>query len=81
MEVVDEAGFDFILANITRNVIAEMLPAMTKKLGKSGLFLLSGLLAEDRQIIEGLLRSERFRILSTVEENEWIGLAAGRIDQ
>ena len=76
MDAVGEAGFDFILANITRNVIAELLPSMIEKIAQNGMFLFSGLLAEDQSIIEKLLREKGYRVVSVDRENEWIGVAA-----
>jgi len=76
MDVVRETRFNFILANITRNVITELLPSMTEKIERTGTLLLSGLLASDRAIIEKLLRERSYGVLSIDEENEWIGIAA-----
>ncbi len=76
LEVVKEVGFDFILANLTRGAIAELLPLMVDKLDKSGMFLLSGLLTDDKEIIEGVLEQNHCTLLSLVTENEWIGVTA-----
>ena len=56
LDVVKESGFDFILANITRGVITELLPSMIKKLEEGGMFLFSGLLTGDKGIIESALK-------------------------
>ena len=79
LEVVKETGFDFILANIIRSTITELFPSMVKKLDKHGTFLLSGLLAEDRELIKGVLNEHRCALLSIDEENEWIGIAARKM--
>jgi len=78
MDVLRETGFDFILANITRNVIAELIPSMIEKIGERGTFVLSGLLADDRPMIEELLEGRNCRVLSVDQENEWIGVTARR---
>ena len=79
LDVVDESGFDFILANITRVTITELLPPMAGKLGNNGMFLLSGLLADDKEVIESALKQNACTILSIAEENEWIGITARKM--
>jgi len=76
LEVVTETGFDMILANITRNVILELLPLLLQKLKKGGFLICSGFILEDKTIMEDSLRHYRCAVLSTVKENEWIGMAA-----
>jgi ribosomal protein L11 methyltransferase len=78
LDVVQEREFNMILANITRNAIIELLPAMLEKLQKDGLLLLSGLMADDRTAMEKMLQLHRCTVLSVINENEWIGIAARR---
>ena len=76
---VKELEFDFILANITRGTIIELLPSMIVKLGKNGIFLLSGILTDDEAIIEKALRQNACTLLSSAKENEWISVAAQKM--
>ena len=76
LESVPESEFDFVLANIIRSTITELFPSMIKKLNEHGTFLLSGLLADDRDIMKGLLNEHGCTLLSIDQENEWIGVAA-----
>ena len=78
LDVVHEREFTVIMANITRNAIIELLPAMLGKLQKDGLLLLSGLMADDRAVMERTLQQHRCTLLSVINENEWIGIAARR---
>lgn len=78
LDVVQEREFTMIMANITRNAIIELLPAMLDKLQTDGLLLLSGLMADDRVAMEKTLQRHRCTILSVINENEWIGIAARR---
>lgn len=78
LDVIQEREFNMILANITRNAIVELLPAMLEKLQKDGLLLLSGLIADDRIATEKTLQLHRCTVLSVISENEWIGIAARR---
>ncbi len=52
---------------------------MIVKLGKNGMFLLSGLLTEDEAIIEKALRQNACTLLSSAKENEWISVAAQKM--
>jgi ribosomal protein L11 methyltransferase len=76
LDAVPERGFDFILANITRNTISELFPAMVKKIDSNGIFLLSGLLVDDRDPIKKVLSDHGYSILFIESENEWIGIGA-----
>jgi ribosomal protein L11 methyltransferase len=78
LEVVHEVGFRMILANITRNAIVELLSPMLEKLLEKGVLLLSGLLADDRAIIEKALQERGCKVVSVNSENEWIGIVARR---
>ncbi len=76
LEVVPEAGFDAIFANITRGTIIDLLPSMTEKLGQQGIFIFSGFMADDREIIAKALERSMCGILTILQENEWLGVAA-----
>lgn len=76
-EVVDENDqFNVILANIERNVIAEMLPAFSAHLKPDGMMLLSGLQKNDETGIKGKLDELDFTYIQTFQENEWIAIWA-----
>ncbi|MDD8016945.1 MAG: 50S ribosomal protein L11 methyltransferase [Bacteroidota bacterium] len=79
IDTVTENNFDIILANIVRNTILELLDGMIAKLSSQGILLLSGLLATDRAVIEKALHSRNFKVVSAVQENEWIALATRRV--
>lgn len=76
LDVVHEAGFAMVLANITRNAIVELLPSMLEKLHEKGILLLSGFQADDRAIIEKALQERGCKVVSVNRENEWIGIVA-----
>ena len=79
LESVSESEFDFILANIIRSTIIELIPSMIKKLNTHGTVLLSGLLAEERELMKNVLHEHGCEVLSIDEENEWIGIAARKM--
>ncbi|MFA6468643.1 MAG: 50S ribosomal protein L11 methyltransferase [Bacteroidota bacterium] len=79
LETVPEHNFDVILANIIRNTILDLMDAMCSKLAPSGVLLLSGLLMSDRLTIEEALNVRKFTVLTVLQENEWIGMAARNV--
>ncbi len=78
LEVIPESNFDFILANIFRNTILDLLDAMLQKLSGKGRIFFSGLLTADQPIIEHALIERNFKIISLLKENDWIAIAAER---
>ena len=79
LETVTEGSFDFVIANIIRNTILELMDGIIAKLSANGTLLFSGLLASDRTIIENALVERKFSVLSVLRENDWIGIAARRV--
>lgn len=71
IELVDERGFDVVIANINLNVVAGLLPIFVEKLALDGVVLVSGLLVRDR---DRLLKTAERRGLALRDErteNEW----------
>ena len=78
MDVVPEQSFDIVLANIIRNTILDLLDAMLAKVAPKGTILFSGLLTSDREIITQALNERGFTVVTVLQENDWIGMAAAR---
>jgi ribosomal protein L11 methyltransferase len=76
IDSVGETGFDLIAANIQRNVIEPMIPALVDRLAPAGCLLLSGLLLGERDAIAQRLSAARLGIFTEERENEWIALGA-----
>jgi len=72
--VPGQAEYDAVLANINRNVIVELLPALAGHLKTGGYLLLSGLLEGDREFIERQAALQAMEQLLVTQENEWICL-------
>jgi ribosomal protein L11 methyltransferase len=78
IEVVFEHQFDIVLANIIRNTIIELMDGMMEKVAPAGTLLLSGLLAGDHDSIAAEIQKRGFKVVSVMQENEWIGMAVQR---
>jgi len=67
-------GFDIILANITKNVIADNFPLFNKHLINNGILLLSGLLSSDEEEILLLAATHNFILHKKLQQENWICL-------
>lgn len=71
IDVVPEAGFDLILANIERDPLIELLPAFADKLVDGGRVALAGLTHDDRPRMREALATHGFTIERDAAENDW----------
>ena len=71
LDVILDNRFDFILANINRNVILDSLPTLHNKLNKGGILLISGILRQDEPIILEAARQAGFTVDEKFYRNEW----------
>lgn len=76
VEMIVERDFGLVLANITRNTIIGLLPSMLDKLAVRGSLLLSGLLTDDRCIVENELLRRQCTLHAALVENEWLCIIA-----
>lgn len=71
IDVVPEADFDVILANIHLSVLVDLMPAFAARLRPDGRLLLAGLLRQDRTAICDAAARQGFRPAHENVENEW----------
>ncbi len=64
--------FDFILANINRNILISMMPSFAEALDSGGKLALSGFLAEDIMPIEAAAAEQGFRLESSQVKDNWV---------
>ena len=67
-------GYDIILANINRHILLEYMNDMYNKTKTGGHVLMSGLLREDRDIVEKAAAKAGFQLGNYSEHNNWISL-------
>lgn len=79
IEIIKEVGFDIIMANITRAIIISLLEKIAERLKRNGIFLLSGFIREDEEIVIKSLREVHFDVLDIIHENEWLAIAAMKL--
>ena len=65
-------NYDFILANINKNIILELLPRIKKYKTNKSKIILSGLLIDDRNDVINLIEKLKFNLLEEFIKGEWI---------
>ena len=69
---MEDYNYDFILANINKNIILSLLPRIKKLNKNQSTIILSGLLIIDRDEIIHLIHKLSFTIIEEVQKGEWI---------
>jgi ribosomal protein L11 methyltransferase len=71
-------GFDVVVANLTAEVIIELMTDLTACLAPEGLMILSGILSELAEDVERALLASGFEVIERREAGEWSALIARR---
>ena len=74
LEDVPGEKFDIILANINRHILLQYMEALRHKIEDNGQILMSGLLAEDKDIIVTAASKAGLQLVKNGELNNWIVL-------
>jgi ribosomal protein L11 methyltransferase len=72
MAAVEGETFDFVLANINRNILIDMMPSFAKALSAGGRLVMSGFLGEDVPHIESAAAEPGFVVESVRERDGWM---------
>ena len=72
MAAVEGETFDFVLANINRNILIDMMPSFAKALSAGGRLVMSGFLGEDVPHIESAAAEQGFVVESVRERDGWM---------
>ena len=71
MAAVEGEKFDFVLANINRNILLMMMTSFSEMLHRGGKLLMSGFLVEDVAIIRSAAEREGFAFVAQREREGW----------
>lgn len=78
-------GFDLVVANILTEVILELLPSLPRVLRPGGIFVGSGIIAENRELVMGAMTTPRYgedaapwTMVDSAEEDGW-AVVVGRL--
>ena len=70
--------FDFVLANILHNVLAEIMGDL-KAIMKDGAYMvLSGILDEKKSVVLDAIKKHNFELVEEMHQNQWVGLVVRR---
>ncbi len=70
-----ENRYDFIAANILTYVILELLDSITKVLKAGGIFVCSGILEENQDMVVAKMKDIGFDILEIASKEQWVAVA------
>ena len=71
-QVVAGEKYDFVLANINRNILISMMPSFAELLPSGGELLMSGFLREDVVHIEASASEQGFAVENIIEREGWM---------
>ena len=71
---IDKTGFDLITANINKHILIDIAGELKKKIKKTGILILSGLLIVDESDILNLYTGLGFQLIEKSTMDEWISL-------
>ena len=74
IDLIREEKFDLLLANITRNVLMDEIPAYSEKIKSEGIMILSGILMADLEDIKRKAESEKLQFESYLQKKDWIAV-------
>lgn len=80
IDKIVENNFDMIVANIQKNILIEIVNEIESRIKPDGILLLSGLLHIDEKEILKVYDSVGFKLLESVQMDEWIGLALRKVN-
>ncbi|MCC6815740.1 MAG: 50S ribosomal protein L11 methyltransferase [Saprospiraceae bacterium] len=66
--------FDFIFANITRNVLEECMSDLKTHLAKDGNLVISGFLKSDEEFMRQLIKSHGLKCQETMVDKDWLAM-------
>ncbi|MDR0348151.1 MAG: 50S ribosomal protein L11 methyltransferase [Tannerella sp.] len=74
-------AFDYIFANINRNILLNDIPAYASALNPGGFLYMSGFYREDIPAIEAVCNSNSVSFLSYTEQDNWVAVKTKKCDK
>jgi len=71
-QIAPSGKFDFIFANINRNVLLQDIPVYYQALKPGGEMYLSGFYREDLLMVEAKCKQSGLNVIATTEHNNWV---------
>lgn len=74
MTIVPQGTFDIVLANINRNVLLLTLPDIALRMSDTSVLLMSGILADDEDIMKRKITDTRLFLEEKTQKGDWLML-------
>lgn len=71
---IGERQFDFVLANINRNILVKEMPVMANAMHPKALLMMSGFLNQDLPVIREAAAASGLHFIYTETDNEWAAI-------
>ncbi len=67
--------FDIVAANILTHIILELLDDIPRVLKKGGIFICSGIIDENQNMVVGKMKAMRFKVIEILLKEGWVAIA------
>jgi ribosomal protein L11 methyltransferase len=67
--------FDMVTANILTHVVIELLGDLARLLKSGGIFICSGIIAPNQDLVAGKMREAGFEVLEIRQKEGWVAMA------
>ena len=72
--------FDFVLANILHNVLAEIMSDLKNIMKDSAIMVLSGILDEKKTIVLDAIKKYNLQLIEEAHQDQWVALIVRKVD-
>ena len=80
VDCIKSKEFDFVMANILHNVLAEIMPELKRIMKKGAKMVLSGILKGKEPVVLEAADKSNLKIVEQVEKNDWIAIVVQKED-
>ncbi len=80
VDMLEADNYDFVLANILHNVLAEIMPDLKRIMKKGAKLLLSGILEEKEAVVLEAVMCNNLKVIEKTKKNEWVAFTVKRED-
>ena len=72
--------FDFVLANILHNVLAEIMGDLKNIMNDNAIMVLSGILDEKKPVVLDAIKKYNLHLIEEAHQDQWVALIVRKVD-
>lgn len=72
--------FDFVLANILHNILAEIMSDLKSIMNKDAIMVLSGILDEKKSVVYEAIKNFDLELIKETHQDQWVAIIVRRVD-